>query len=218
MKRVLLVALAVVGASTPASAQFAGMPVWNSPKGGTGITISGDYGKPNSDWGKGNAFGVRGTVGLGSLSVTAGFASWNRPDTFPTLKSVGGDATFRVIGGSLLPININLLVGGARATATGLPGTTTIVAGGGVSITLPTPGVSLEPYISLANRWHHVGSTAVTASATHSGFGWTIGANLGFGGVMGAHIAYDSEHLSGGGTGGILGVGMNLSLKVPLGM
>ena len=218
MKRVLLVALAAVGASTPASAQFAGMPVWNSPKGGTGITISGDYGKPNADLGKGNAFGARGTVGLGSLSATLGFASWNPSGTLPTVKSVGGDAAFRVIGGSMLPFNINLLVGGARATATGAPGTTTIVAGGGASLTLPTPGVSLEPYISLANRWHHVGSTAVTPSATNSGFGWTIGANLGFGGVMGAHIAYDSEHLSGGGTGGILGVGLHLSLKVPLGM
>ena len=212
MKRALLVALAVGGAATPVSAQFSGMPVWNSPKGGTGITISGDYGKPNSDAGKGNAFGARGTVGLGSLSVTAGFASWNRPDTFPTLKSFGGDATFRVIGGSLLPININLLVGGARATATGRPGTTTIVAGGGASLTLPTPGVSLEPYISLANRWHS------TSGNTNSNFGWTIGANLGFGGVMGAHIAYDSETLGGGRTSGILGVGLNLSLKVPLGM
>lgn len=218
MKRVLLVVLAGVGISAPASGQFAGMPVWNSPKGGTGITISGDYGKPNYQ-GKGNAFGARGTLGLGSLSATLGFASWNPSgSTAPTVKSVGGDAAFRVIGGSLLPININLLVGGARATATGVPGETTIVAGGGVSLTLPTPGVSLEPYISLANRWHHVGSTAVTPSATNSGFGWTIGANLGFGGVMGAHIAYDSEHLSGGGTGGIFGVGLHLSLKVPLGM
>jgi hypothetical protein len=212
MKRVLLVVLAGVGLSGPASAQWLGMPVWNSPKGGTGITISGDYGKPNTDWGKGNAFGARATLGLGSLSATLGFASWNPAGTLPTAKSVGGNATFRVIGGSLLPININLLVGGARATATGVPGTTTIVAGGGASLTLPTPGVSLEPYVSLANRWHSA------SGSTNSNFGWTIGANLGFGGVMGAHIAYDSESLGGGSTGGILGVGLHLSLKVPLGM
>ena len=218
MKRVLLVVLLGVGLSGSASAQWLGMPVWNSPKGGTGITISGDYGKPNADWGKGNAFGARGTLGLGSLSATLGFASWNPAGTGATAKSIGGDAAFRVIGGSLLPININLLVGGGRATASGAPAITTIVAGGGVSLTLPTPGVSLEPYVSLANRWHHVGSTGITPSNTNSGFGWTIGANFGFGGVMGAHIAYDSEHLNGGGTGGILGVGLHLSLKVPLGM
>jgi len=147
---------------------------------------------------------------LGSLAVTAGFASWNPSGTAPTAKSVGGNATFRVIGGSLLPINLNLLVGGARATATGLAGVTTIVAGGGVSITLPTPGVSLEPYLSVANRWH-------TASGnTNSNFGWTLGANLGFGGLLGAHIAYDSEaNAVGSKTGGILGVGLHLSLKVP---
>lgn len=218
MKRVLLVVLAGVGIAAPASAQWLGMPVWNSPKGGTGVTISGDYGKPNSDWGKGNAFGARGTLGLGSLSATLGFASWNQPGTAPTVKSIGGTAAFRVIGGSLLPVNINLLLGGGRATASGSPTLTNIVGGGGASLTLPTPGVSLEPYVSLTERWHHVGSTALTPSSSNSNFGWTIGANLGFGGVMGAHIAYDSESLGSGSTGGILGVGLHLSLKVPLGM
>jgi hypothetical protein len=213
MKRVLLVVLAGAGLSGQVSAQWLGMPVWNSPKGGTGITISGDYGKPNNDWGKGNAFGARGSIGLGSLTATVGFASWNRAGTDPTIKSVGGNAMFRVIGGSLLPININFLVGGARATATGAPSLTTIVAGGGASLTLPTPGISLEPYVSLTNRWYNP-----AVGSGHSHFGWTLGANLGFGGVMGGHIAYDSEGLGNGLTGGVLGVGLQLSLKVPLGM
>ena len=78
---------------------------------------------------------------------------------------------------------------------------------------MPTPGISLEPYVSLANRWH-----SASGAGTNSNFGWTIGANLGLGGFMGAHIAYDSEALGGGSTGGILGVGLHLSLKVPLGM
>ena len=215
MKRVLLVALAAVAASTPASAQFAGMPVWNSPKGGTGVTISGDYGKPNSNWGNGNAFGARGTLGLGNLSATIGFASWT-PKGAAAFKSVGGDAAFRVIGGSLLPINVNLLVGGARSTASNLPSQTTIVAGGGVSITLPTPGISLEPYVSLAERWHHFSSAPLTSAFTNSDFGWTIGANLGFGAILGAHLAYDSEKLGGGSTGGIFGIGLHASLKAPI--
>jgi hypothetical protein len=212
MNRVLSVMALAVTVATPAAAQFAGMPVWNSPKGGTGITISGDYGRPNTDAGKGNAFGARGTVGLGSLSVTAGFASWNPEGTVPTTKSVGGDAAFRVIGGTLLPINVNLLVGGARTTASGLPGATTLVAGGGVSVSLPTPGVSIEPYLSLTNRWNR------QSGNTDSNFGWTIGANLGFGGVLGAHFAYDSQKITGGGTAGIIGIGAHVALKVPLGM
>ena len=63
MNRVFLTAVLVASAVTPAAAQLAGMPVWNSPKGGTGVTISGDYGRPNADLLKGNAFGARGTVG-----------------------------------------------------------------------------------------------------------------------------------------------------------
>ena len=88
MNRVLSAAALAVTLATPAAAQWAGMPVWNSPKGGTGITISGDYARPNADWGKGNAFGARGTAGLGSLSLTAGFTSW-KPEGASAVKSVG---------------------------------------------------------------------------------------------------------------------------------
>jgi len=215
MNRVLSVMALAVTVATPAAAQWAGMPVWNSPKGGTGITISGDYARPNADAGKGNAFGARGTVGLGSLSVTAGFASWKPSGAGAvSAKSVGGDAAFRVIGGTLLPINVNLLVGGARTTASGFPGLTTLVAGGGVSVSLPTPGISIEPYLSLTDRWNKVSGV----SGTNSNFGWTLGANLGFGGVFGAHFAYDSQKITGGGTAGIIGIGAHVALKVPLGM
>jgi opacity protein-like surface antigen len=211
MNRVYLAAVLAVGVATPAVAQFAGMPVWNSPKGGTGITISGDYGKPNADAGKGNAFGARGTVGLGSLSLTAGFSTWKPSGATNSLKSIGGDAAFRVIGGSLLPINLNLLVGGARTTVSGASGNlTTLIAGGGVSVSLPTPGVTVEPYVSVANRWHKP-----SGGSTDSNIGWTIGANLGFG-MLGAHIAYDSESLGGGTTAGVLGVGLHLALNVPM--
>lgn len=213
MNRVLVVVALGVAAATPASAQWLGVPVWNSPKGGTGITISGDYAKPNADWGKGNAFGARATVGLGSLSLTAGYESWNPSGAAPKFNSIGGNAAFRVIGGILLPVNVNLLVGGARATASGLPDQTNLVAGAGASITLPTPGVSVEPYVSLTNRWHKLSGV----SGTNSNFGWTIGANLGFG-LLGAHIAYDSESFGGGSTGGILGVGLHLALKAPMGI
>lgn len=212
MKRLILVSALVAGAAAPAAAQFLGMPVWNSPKGGTGITISGDYGKPNADLGKGNAFGARGTVGLGSLSLTAGFSTWKPSGATSSLKSIGGDAAFRVIGGSLLPINLNLLVGGARTTVSGGTGNlTTLIAGAGVSVSLPTPGIQVEPYLSVANRWHKISG----GGSTDSNIGWTIGANLGFG-MMGAHVAYDSESLGGGATGGILGIGLHLSLNVPM--
>lgn len=215
MKRVALVVALAVAAATPAAAQWFGVPVWNSPKGGTGITISGDYAKPNADWGKGNAFGARGTVGLGSLSITAGYESWNPSDSGSNLNSIGGNAAFRVIGGTLVPVNVNLLVGGARASVSGSPDLTNLVAGAGASITLPTPGVSIEPYVSLTNRWLKLSGV----SGTNSNFGWTIGANLSFG-MLGVHVAYDSQKLGGygAGTGSVIGIGAHLALRAPMGM
>lgn len=211
MNRVFFVAVLAVSAATPAAGQLAGMPVWNSPKGGTGVTISGDYGHPNADLGKGSAFGARGTVGFGSLNLTAGLSTWKPSGATNSATSVGGDAAFRVIGGSLLPVNVNLLVGGARTSVGGGGGSfTTLIAGGGVSVSLPTPGFSIEPYLSLANRWHKA-----SGIPTESNIGWTIGANLGFG-MMGAHLAYDSEDFGAGVKGGIIGVGLHLSLKVPM--
>ena len=171
MKRVMLVVALIAGAAAPAAAQFFGMPVWNSPKGGTGIEISGDYGKPNADYGKGNAFGARGTVGLGSLSITAGLASYKPQGASSSATSFGGTAAFRVIGGSLLPVNVNLLAGGARTTGSGSADLTTLVAGGGVSVSVPTPGLSVEPYVSLTNRWRKL-----SGGSYDGNFGWTIGA------------------------------------------
>ena len=210
MKRVFLVVTLMVGAAAPAAAQWLGMPVWNSPKGGTGITISGDYGKPNSDYGEGSAFGARGTVGFGSLSVTAGLASYKASGDTNSQISYGATAAFRVIGGSLLPVNVNLLAGGSGASKSGpLSSFTTIVAGGGASVSVPTPGVSIEPYLSVTNRWHKV-----TGSPSNSNIGWTIGANLGFG-MLGAHIAYDSESFGGGVTRSVIGLGVHVALHAP---
>ena len=59
MKRAAILLALAAFVTAPATAQWLGMPVWNSPKGGTGITINGDWGKPDETGGKGNAFGGR---------------------------------------------------------------------------------------------------------------------------------------------------------------
>src|SRR6266704_2011200 len=80
MKRIMTVlALAAVSAA-PVAAQWAGMPVWNSPKGGTGVTVNGDVGIPNNNGGKGTAFGARGTranANFGMLGVHLAYDSEN---------------------------------------------------------------------------------------------------------------------------------------------
>jgi len=213
MKRIMMVLALAAVAAAPASAQWLGMPVWNSPKGGTGVTINGDLAMPNADWGKGTAFGARGSLGLANLQLTAGLSSW-KPDGAPeSYTSVGGNAAFRIIGGSLLPIALNLQVGAATiGAANGSASQTRLTAGGGVAVSVPTPGISIEPYLSLTNRWYKESGL----SGTTSNFGWTLGANANFG-MFGVHVAYDSESNSGT-TGSIFAIGAHIALKAPIGM
>ncbi len=217
MKRIAVLVMMIAGVATPAVAQWLGMPAWNNPKGGTGVTINGDVGVPNTDAGKGTAFGARGTLGLANISFTAGVASWKPKGATSSTTSVGGVAQFRAIGGSLIPIALNIQLGAGTASSftNGLgtvPKMTNILAGAGLSVNVPTPGLSIEPYLSISNRWHKP-----SGGSTESNIGWVIGANVGFG-MLGLHVAYDSEKLNGGGTAGVLGIGAHVALKAPIGM
>lgn len=210
MKRILTVLAVAAIAATPAAAQWLGMPVWNSPKGGTGVTLNGDLGLPNQDAGKGTAFGARGTLGLANLSITAGLASWKPDGASESFTSIGGNVGFRVIGGSLLPIALNIQLGAASiAAANTAPTTTRLTAGAGIAVSVPTPGISIEPYVSLTNRWYKLSGV----SGMESNFGWTLGANANFG-MFGLHVAYDAESVPGG-TDGIIGIGAHFQLKAP---
>src|SRR5947209_19989637 len=92
------------------------MPVWNDPKGGTGITVSGEYGKPDSAYGKGNAWGGRAALGVGTVTLTAGVATYKPEGSSDATTTVGGQAAFRVIAGSLLPFAVHLPAGGGTST------------------------------------------------------------------------------------------------------
>src|SRR5205823_14061667 len=178
MKRLLMVLALVAFAVSRAAAQWAGVPDCNNPKGGTGVTISGDLGMPNSDLGNGTAFGARATLGLANLGLTGGLVSWKPKGAADAVTSVGGNAAFRIIGGSLIPVSINLQLGAAHASAAnGAPGATRLTAGGGVSVNVPTPGISIDPSPSIPNCWYKLSGL----SGTTSNLGWTLGANVNFG-------------------------------------
>ncbi|HZE93701.1 MAG TPA: hypothetical protein VEZ49_03260 [Gemmatimonadales bacterium] len=215
MKRLAAIIGLIACVAVPAAAQWEGMPAWNNPKGGTGITVNGDLGLPNTDAGKGTAFGARATVGLANLSFTAGVASWKPKGAPASTTSVGGVAQFRAIGGSLIPIALNIQLGAGTAGAisgTTIPKTTNILAGAGLSVNVPTPGLNIEPYVSISNRWHKP-----SGGSSESNIGWVIGANIGLG-MLGLHVAYDSEKLNSGATAGVLGIGVHVALKAPIGM
>ena len=211
MRAVLTLGLAACLA-TPAAAQWLGMPVWNSPKGGTGVTISGDYGKPNDANGGGNAWGGHASLGVGTLTFTAGVARWKPDAATEGFTSIGGNAAFRLIGGSLLPFSLNLQAGAARTdSANSTPARTAVTGAVGFSVPLPTPGISIEPYFSPGIRYHSSGGTNSTE------FGYVFGANLSFG-LVGMHVAYDNEKLKGGGSRRVFGVGAHVDFHLPLGM
>src|SRR6266550_1696765 len=200
MKRAVLTLGLAACVAMPAAAQWLGEPMW-TPKSGTGFTIYGDYGRPNTDAGKGNAFGGRVALGLSTFTLSAGVAS------------------FRLIGGSLIPVGVNLQVGAAHSAAvtSGIqtfPAQTTVNGAVALSVPIPTPGISIEPYFSPGIRYHHF-SNAVTDHDTN--FGWVIGGNLGFG-LVGIHLAYDSEKFDDGTTHGVFGVGANVGLRLPMGL
>src|SRR5216110_2606415 len=129
MKRILAGMAAAAFMVAPLAAQSFGMPNWSSPKGGTGITISGDLGLPNSDLGKGTAFGARGSIGLANINLMAAVASWKPKGATDSYTSVGGQAAFRVIGGSLIPVSVNLQLGAGRTSCSGCNSLTNITAG-----------------------------------------------------------------------------------------
>lgn len=214
MKRILTIVAAAMCAVSPLAAQSLGMPNWSNPKGGTGVTISGDVAMPNADMGKGTAFGARGSVGIGTLTLTAGIASWKPKGLSESFTSIGGQGSFRVIGGSLIPLALAIQANVARiGEANGAGSQTRLGLGGAISVNVPTPGLSIEPYLAVNNRWYKESGI----SGTESNIGWTLGANIGLG-MMGLHLAYDSENFGGGTTAGIIGIGAHVSLKAPIGM
>src|SRR2546430_7980627 len=149
MRAMLTLGLAAVVA-TPAAAQWLGMPVWNSPKGGTGLTISADYGKPNGAYGAGNAFGGRASLGVGTLTLTAGVSSYKSDSIGPDrVTTWGGNAAFRLIGGSLLPFSLNLQAGAAPPGRRGFGrGPNHLHGRGGVFLPLPPPRLTIGAVFS----------------------------------------------------------------------
>ncbi len=213
MKRAVISLGLTAFLATPAVAQWLGEPVWNSPSGGTGVTISGDYAHPNADYGKGNTWGGRASLGIGTITLTAGVASWKPDLATESFTSIGGNAAFRLIGGSLLPFSLNLQVGAARTdSANSKPAQTAVTGAVGFSVPLPTPGISIEPYFSPGIRYR-----SVSGRGNSTEFGYVFGANLSFG-LVGVHLAYDNEKVKGGGSRRVFGVGAHVDFHLPLGM
>src|SRR5256712_12811121 len=159
MRRAVFVVAVAALAGPSAAAQWGGVPVWNSPKGGSGVTIAGDYTRSNVIGSNSNAIAGRVSLGVGTTTLTVGASSW-QPESFNTrVTSLGGSLALRLIGGSRLPVAVNLQLGGAyknkgtSGTQT-LPEATTAPGAGGLSTPLPVPPIRREPDFSPGVRYH----------------------------------------------------------------
>src|SRR3989442_1906503 len=217
MKRsAFVVPVCAVLVAAPAAAQWTGMPVWNDPEGGTGITVRGESGKPGSAYGKGNAGGGRAALGGGTVTLTAGVATYKPEGSSDATTAVGGQAAFRVIGGSLLPFAVNLQAGAgtsAKITSSNYPKRTNVTGAAGMSVLLPTPGVSIEPYFSPGIPYIKTEDTITGASPSQTKFGYALRADPTFR-MLQVHLAYDYQKLDVGSTG-VFGVGAHLDIRAP---
>jgi len=207
------VALVLV-APSGAAAQLNGMPVWNSPRAGTGLLIAGDVGRPDSAGEIGTTLDGRVAFGVHALTLSASFGT-NKPAGSESLTEYGGTAAYRLIGGARLPVAVNLQGGFGRASAFGTVGTR-YTGAVGLSVRVPTPGVSVESWVAPGVRVNPVGATGTSASQQKPEFGIAGGLTVSVG-VFGVHAAADVEQRPGGGHTTIVGLGAQLNLRPPLG-
>lgn len=220
MKRVLLMAgcitVAAFGVPGRAFGQMIGMPVWNSPRGGTGLTIAADYGSPDSTGGKGSAYAGRVVLGLSALTVSAAIGVRNPAGAGANMTQYGATAALRLIGGTLIPVSVNLQ-GGLATFKDSSARTTRGTAAVGFAIDLPTPIVHVEPWVAPGFRVTHSGASGLLGSQTSTKFGVAGGLTIDFG-MLGVHAALDYEQVPGGGHSRTLGIGAHLAIRPSFGL
>ena len=201
----LALGLAVV--ASPASAQLNSIPVYFNPKGGTGFTLAGDFGKGvNTESGKNTALGVRASFGGGPFSIGAGLGTVNPVVGAQRESEIQymGNAALRLVGGPLIPVSVALQAGVGYLKQDILVGSTLIPVsektlnvpiGVGIGLSVPTPGFSFDPWIAprvTINAVEILGSTV-----SNSGVGVSGGVNLAFVMGLGLHLGFDWTKVEG---------------------
>lgn len=215
MRSKLLAAVALASAvgAAPAAAQVAGLPVFNSGV-GTGIGIYADAGFPNADAGKGHTYGLTGTVGLGPLGITATVAS-NKPDGGTSDTWLGATANIKLFGGPLIPVSVNAQVGAGFASNIQGGGIDVINVpfGLGIVANIPSPALSIKPWIAPRMEYMRVKNGSGTNSQTK--FGLSAGVNLGLAMGLTIRAAYDTIKLDGGLSPSTFSIGVGYAIHVP---
>jgi hypothetical protein len=201
------------------------MPVHFSPKGGTGFTLYGDFGKGmNDESGKNTAFGARAVLGVSAISLGVGIGTVNAGigDLDENSFQWMGMAAFRIFGGGVLPVALNVQAGYGRLAPSDTASEVHVPVGVGVSVSPPIPGFTLELWG--APRFNVRKVKLNDATETQTGFGISAGINVAFSIGLGGYVALDWANLSDESDGDfpligrsptVLGVGLSFNIKMP---
>lgn len=219
MKRSLLGTLvAAVALIAPAqlSAQLPGTPVYNLVV-PSGFSFAVDVGFPNDASGLGTSTALTGALGLGGVfGFTASIGTTKIEVLDKTQVAVGGTANWRVFGGPLIPLAVNIQAGAAYWEVDATGGKIKnihVPVGVGFVLTIPTPGLAIKPWVAPRFDYSRMEPSG-GSGADQSEFAWSAGIDLGFLNGLGIHAAYDWLRVDGV-TSSTVGVGASYSLKTP---
>lgn len=217
MRVMMIGALLLAGAAAmPAEGQVRGLPVYN-PGVASGFAIHGDVGFPSDEAGGGRTFAATGRAGFGPLGITATIGTFNPDGPLGSRAVVGGTGNLRVFGGGLVPLAITLQGGyGYYDLGTGTASSPNkeerIPVGLGIAVSIPSPAVTIKPWI--APRLDVVRSTSLGSTITDTNPAISGGIELNTITGFGLQASYDYVRAGGQGAG-IFGVGLHAGLKIP---
>jgi len=208
----ILALAALAGSMTPApgNAQLPGIPVYNTPV-ASGFSIGADVGFPSDATGLGTSYGVTGAFGTGPFGFSASLGGTKVEAASKTEATFGGTANWKVFGGPLIPLAVNLQAGVAYWKGAADSDNLRVPVGVGVVLTIPTPGMAIKPWVAPRVDYSQAKVGGVSSYATESAF--SIGLDLAFLNGQGARAAYDWMQVDGS-TLSTIGVGVNYAFNV----
>jgi hypothetical protein len=209
---ILIAILLAVGLTGRATAQVTGLPTRNS---GiiSGLSIGGEVGFPNADYGKGTAFGARGALGFGPFGVSAVISSWNPEGPVGSLTGVGGYLNLKVFGGPLVPFSVTLQGGAEYVTNSGVKVVHAPI-GLGIALRIPNPALAIKPWIAPRLDAVRISGSGIS-SETHKNFGISGGVDFSLLGGLGFGVAYDRVWADNDLNPGVFSAGANYAIKIP---
>jgi hypothetical protein len=201
----------VAGLAPALQAQVTGLPVQNNGV-ASGLTVGGEVGFPNQDYGKGTAFGGRAALGLGPLGVSAVLSRWDPKGPAGAQTGYGLAANLKVFGGPLVPFSVTAQAGAERASVSG-NAIWHFPLGLGIAVKIPNPALAIKPWI--APRVDLVRTEVGSATNTDTNFGISGGLEFSLLGGFGFGAAYDRVFVGNGVNPSVVSFDAHYTIKIP---